>query len=458
MPDFLPPQSLLSAAVILFLITAVLAAVLLSRLASLRRTLRAQREENRQTFSRLSEENRALWERLMAMPDRNELQARSEALLHTERDERQRQSELYQRRLDDLGARFDTFSLGQEQRLRHIAGTLDEKLGGNEQRLDTIRERLTQSLASLQQENAKKLEEMRQTVDEKLHATLDRRLSESFSLVSRRLEEVSRGLGEMRTLAHGVGDLKKVLSNVKTRGIWGEAQLGSILEQLLSPQQYRANVPIPEDSEQRVEFAVLLPGSGDETVLLPIDAKFPMEDYQRLCGALESGTLEDAKAARAALETALKTEVKRISGKYILPPRTTDFAVMFLPLEGLYAEALRAPGLAEEAQSRYHVLIAGPVTLSALLTSLRVGFRTLAIEKRSGEVWQLLSAVKTEFGRFSLALDSAKKRIHSVEDSLDIAAKRSQTIERKLQNVENGLPAGLLPDAPTSDLPSDASD
>lgn len=339
-------------------------------------------------------------------------------------------------RFDTLDARFELFTQTHEGRLRAQSQLLDEKLRQSEQRIEKMRETLEKSVSSLQMENSRKLDEMRQTVDEKLHSTLEKRLAESFQVVSAQLEQVSKGLGEMRSLANGVGDLKRVLTNVKTRGVWGEMQLGALLEQVLAKNQYDENVAVVPDSQQRVEFAVRMPGRDDETVYLPIDAKFPVEDYERLLTAHESGTTEQIQAAQKALEDALRTEAKRIASKYIAPPHTTDFAVMFLPTEGLYAEALRSRGLAEELQEKQHILIAGPMTLTALLTSLQVGFRTLAIEKRSGEVWKLLSAVKTDFSRFAELLDAAQQKMRMASDSIEKATSRSHTIERKLRKVE----------------------
>ncbi|MBR1586559.1 MAG: DNA recombination protein RmuC [Clostridia bacterium] len=339
-------------------------------------------------------------------------------------------------RLNQLSDRLDAFGESQDQRLHRVSAALDEKLTANETRMENMRATLSQSVSKMQEENAKKLEEMRQTVDEKLHATLDKRLGESFSLVNERLEQVYKGLGEMQSLASGVGDLKKVLTNVKTRGVWGEMQLGVLLSQVLSPSQYEENVAVVPGSAQRVEFAVKLPGQGEHTVYLPIDSKFPIEDYERLLAAYDIGDPAVISAASSALQTALKIEAKRIAGKYIEPPHTTDFAIMFLPIEGLYAEALRAPGLTEELQEKQRIVVAGPTTLNALLTSLQVGFRTLAIEQRTGEVWQLLSAVKTEFGKFSVLLDSTQKKLHAAAESIESASRKTRTIERKLRQVE----------------------
>lgn len=342
-----------------------------------------------------------------------------------------------EQRLDALSARFDAFGQAQETRLHRMSAALDEKLMQNEQRTENLRASLSASMDRMQKESADKLDKMRQTVDEKLHETLNRRLGESFSLVNERLEQVYKGLGEMQTLATGVGDLKRVLTNVKTRGIWGEVQLGILLSQMLTPSQYAENVAVVPHARERVEFAVILPGHEENTpVYLPIDSKFPVESYERLLAAVDSGEADQVNTATNELQTALKNEAKRISSKYIVPPHTTDFAVMFLPTEGLYAEALRCRGLMEELQQKHHVLIAGPSTLSALLSSLQLGFRTLAIEQRSAEVWQLLGAVKTEFGRFCDLLDQTQQRLRQAGDTIEQASVRSRAINRRLRDVE----------------------
>jgi len=312
----------------------------------------------------------------------------------------------------------------------------------NEQRMEVLRKTVDERLTQIQQDNGKRLEEMRQTVDEKLQQTLEKRLSESFKQVSERLEQVHKGLGEMHSLAVGVGDLKKVLSNVRTRGTWGEVQLGTLLEEMLSPDQYAANVATkPSSPANRVEYAVRLPGKKDnQCVWLPIDAKFPLEDYQLLLQAQEEGNIEKLAETGKALEVRIKSFAKDVRDKYLEPPHTTDFALVFLPLEGLYSEILRRPGLGELLQREYRVMIAGPVTISALLNSLQMGFRTLAIEKRSDEVWQLLSAVKTSFGTFGQLLDKTQKKLQEASNSLEDASKRTRTIQQKLKDV-SCLPA-----------------
>jgi len=340
-------------------------------------------------------------------------------------------------RTDALGGRMDAFGQTQEARLHRITATLDEKLTANDQRSEKLRETLSLGMERLQKENAEKLEQMRQTVDEKLHETLNKRLGESFSLVNERLEQVYKGLGEMQTLASGVGDLKKVLTNVKTRGIWGEVQLGALLEQMLAPGQYTENVPVVPHGRERVEYAVILPGREEgQTVLLPIDSKFPIEAYERLLEASEVGDAQRVAVCGSELQTSIRTEAKRIASKYIALPYTTDFAIMFLATEGLYAEALRARGLMEDIQRQHHILIAGPSTLSALLSSLQLGFKTLAIEKRSAEVSQLLSAVKGEFLRFSDLLDQTQQRLRQAGDTIEKAAKKTRAINRRLRAVE----------------------
>ncbi|MFC5301034.1 DNA recombination protein RmuC [Azospira restricta] len=308
-------------------------------------------------------------------------------------------------------------------------------------RVEQLRQTVETRLAAIQGDNAAKLEEMRKTVDEKLHATLEQRLGESFKLVSDRLELVHRGLGEMQTLAAGVGDLKKVLSNVKTRGTWGEVQLAALLEQVLTAEQYAENVATRPRSNDRVEFAIRLPGKDDgEPVWLPIDAKFPIEDYQKLLEAQERADPAAVEAAARALETRLKNEAKTIREKYVEPPHTTDFAILYLPIEGLYAEVLRRPGLAEALQRDWRVSIAGPTTLAAMLNSLQMGFRTLAIEQRSSEVWAVLGAVKSEFGKFGEALAHTKKKLQEASNSIDKAEVRTRAVTKKLKAVE-ALPA-----------------
>jgi DNA recombination protein RmuC len=317
--------------------------------------------------------------------------------------------------------------------------------------VEHLRKSLEDGLARMQQDNAAKLEQMRQTVDEKLHATLEQRLSQSFRQVSERLEQVHKGLGEMQSLATGVGDLKRVLTNVKVRGTWGEVQLGALLEQLLTPEQYAKNVATRPGSRERVEYALRLPGK-DEPVWLPIDSKFPVEDYERLIAAQDPAALEEAAKA---LESRIKLEAKTIREKYLEPPATTDYAILFVPTEGLYHELGRRPGLFDYLQREYRVMVAGPTNLSMLVNTLQVGFRTLAIEKRASEVWQVLGGVRTEFGKFIDVLARTKTQLQTVANSIEAAETRTRQIERKLKDVEAlpGTQPELLDEAKVVRLP-----
>jgi len=327
----------------------------------------------------------------------------------------------------------------QKDQLDTFARQLSILTRTNEEKLDHLRESVEGRLKGLQEENSRKLDQMRAIVDEKLHETLEKRLGESFKFVSERLELVHKGLGEMRTLATGVGDLKRVLTNVKTRGTWGEIQLGSILAELLTERQYEKNVATRKGSSERVEFAVKFPGRDERNgseVWLPIDAKFPQEDYERLLLAQEAADAQGAEEAGKQLEMRIKASAKQIRDKYIDPPNTTDFAIMFLPMEGLYAEVMRRPGLFDNLQREFRITIAGPSTMSAFLNSLQMGFRTLAIEKRSSEVWVLLGAVKTEFGKFGAILERTQKQLQAASNTIDSAARKTRTIERKLRKVE----------------------
>ena len=306
----------------------------------------------------------------------------------------------------------------------------------NEEKLTGIRDTVEQRLRSLQDDNAQKLDKMRETVDEKLHNTLEKRLGESFKLVSDRLESVQKGLGEMQELASGVGDLKNVLTNVKTRGTLGEIQLGTLLEEVLAPGQYETNVQTNKNSSDSVEFAVKLPGKNESPVWLPIDAKFPREDYERLLAAQDAADAKLVETSARALEARIKDEAKKINRKYIDPPNTTDFAILFLATEGLYAEAIRRPGLFELLQREHRVMLAGPTTILALLNSLQMGFRTLAIEKRASEVWNLLGAVKSEFGKFGGILSTTQKQLKTITNTIESAERKTRTIERRLKDVE----------------------
>lgn len=330
----------------------------------------------------------------------------------------------------------------QKVQLESISLAIGKLSESNEKKLEDVRVTVEAKLQSIQVDNAKQLEQMRQTVDEKLQGTLEKRLGESFKQVSERLELVHKGLGEMQSLATGVGDLKKVLTNVKTRGTWGEVQLGTLLEQVLNPDQFATNVATKGGAE-RVEFAVKLPGQGsdkDETVWLPIDAKFPVEDYQRLIEAQERADVEGVEVAGKQLESRVKACANDISGKYLNPPDTTDFGILFLPIEGLFAEVIRRTGLTESIQRECRVVIAGPTTLWSILNSLQMGFRTLAIQKRSSEVWNLLAAVKTEWTKYGDVLDAVQKKLHQASDTIEKAKMRSRAVGRKLKDVQE-LPA-----------------
>lgn len=355
----------------------------------------------------------------------------------------------------ERAVRDEIFSNRQEMSnsLKSFCDSISNQLIGlthvNEQKLDNVRTMIEDRLKSLQIDNSQKLEQMRLTVDEKLHNTLERRLGDSFKIVSERLEMVRQGLGEMQVLATGVGDLKKVLTNVKTRGTWGEIQLGALLEQILTPEQYAVNISTKKEGRERVEFAIKIPNKNNDILWLPIDAKFPKEDYERLLIAQDKADAKQVEECANALEIRIKTEARSIRDKYISPPSTTDFAIMFLSTEGLFAEVIRRPGLTDILQREYRVIVTGPTTIAALLNSLQVGFRTLAIEKRTSEVWKLLAAVKAEFGRFGDLLDKTHKQLSAVSNSIEGAAKKSRNIERKLKGVQE-LPVSetveLLPE------------
>lgn len=356
-----------------------------------------------------------------------------------DRDERAHSSNLLSQTVTTQVGQFGTL---QAERLEAFARELNRFSLGLDERFERLKLSVESRLTAIQVDNSAKLEEMRRTVDEKLHATLEQRLGQSFQMVSERLEQVHRGLGEMQTLAAGVGDLKRVLTNVKTRGTWGEVQLSALLEQLLTADQFSANVTTRPDTNERVDFAIRLPGKGDGAVVwLPIDAKFPIEDYQRLLDAQDRCDPAAVEEAAKAIEMRLKNEARSIRDKYVSPPHTTDFALLYLPIEGLYAEALRRPGLAEILQRDFRVSLAGPTTLAALLNSLQMGFRTLAIEQRSAEVWAVLGAVKTEFGKFGEALAHTKKKLDEASNSISKAETRTRQLSRRLKEVE-ALPVG----------------
>ncbi|MCF7920780.1 MAG: DNA recombination protein RmuC [Candidatus Cloacimonetes bacterium] len=336
---------------------------------------------------------------------------------------------------------IDRMIFSQKEKLSEMIETLNVMQKAMNDNLEKNRETVEKKLSDLQRDNNEKLEKMRETVDEKLQSTLQKRIGESFSLVREQLDKVQRGLGEMQNLANDVGGLKRVLSNVKDRGTWGEVQLGAILEQMLSPEQYQQNVQVRGHGET-VEYAIKLPGKDEDNsvIWLPVDAKFPQESYLKILDASERGEKLEVEKATAELIKAVEKSAKDIHEKYIDPPHTTDFAIMFLPTEGLYSEVLRVAGMMENLQQKYRVVIAGPTTLSAILTSLRMGFRTMAIEKRAGEVWKVLAAVKTEFGKFGEVLDNLKRQVQTVANTIDKSQTRTKAMSRTLRKLDQ-LPA-----------------
>lgn len=376
---------------------------------------------------------------------------RQTSLTHRQETERMQQEHsltvLGNQLLDNLDAQHDGMVESLQNTNQHLLSTMSQ-MGQNQTALLESMQRQVllstrnqeEKINTLRLENERQLGEMRRTVDQRLSESLDKKLDSSFAQVSERLESVYKGLGEMHTLASGVGDLKKVLTNVKTRGIWGEMQLGTLIRQVLAPGQYEENVAVVPGSTERVEFAVCLPDQSGGMVYLPIDSKFPQEDYVRLVDASQAGDAAAADAARRALERRLKDEAKKISAKYVSPPSTTDFAIMFLPIEGLYAEALQTPDLVDSLQRDYRIIMAGPGTFSAMLNALQMGFRTLAIEKRSGEVWRLLGEIKTDFSRFTEILEATRHRLDQAGESIDSAVSRTRTIRKKLSDIETDSP------------------
>lgn len=380
---------------------------------------------------------------------RDELRAGREEARTAGRELREEVSGSLKSTTNTLSDFLERVAKNQQTQLEAMTKQIKELADSNKNALESIRTTFDSRVKELQEGNEKKLDEMRKTVDEKLHDTLEKRLGESFKLVSHRLEAVHKGLGEMQNLASGVGDLKRVLTNVKTRGTWAEVQLGAILDQILTPDQFERNVCVKPGSSERVEYAVRLPGPKEDPegcVWLPIDSKFPQEDYLRLQDAAEKADPEAVQAAANALARTIKTAAKDINSKYVNPPNTTDFGIMFLGTEGLYAEVLRIPALVEELQHRYRVVLAGPATLAAVLNSLRMGFQTLAIEKRASEVWRVLGAIKTEFEKFGGVLDKVKRQLNTASRTIDQTSKRSRAMERKLRSVEQ------LPQKQASDI------
>ena len=374
---------------------------------------------------------------------REEFRLAREESAHAARNLREEVSAGQKASMDTQVKTIGEMRKSQSDQLGSIAQRIQELTASNRSELETLRITVDAQLKHLQESNEKKLDQMRETVDEKLQSTLEKRLGESFKLVSERLEAVQHGLGEMQSLATGVGDLKRMLTNVKTRGTWGEVQLSAILEQILTPDQYGKNVNIKDGTQESVEYAVRLPGGDDEPescVWMPIDSKFPQEDYLRLVESADAADADGVQKATASLIRSINNSAKEIRDKYIDPPKTTDFAIMFLPTEGLYAEVLRQPGQVERIQQDFRIVIAGPTTLSAILNSLRVGFRTLAIEKRSSEVWKVLAAVKTEFGKFGDVLGKVKRQLKTASNTINQTEVRTRAMERKLRTVEE-LPA-----------------
>jgi len=412
-----------------------------------------------------------LWRRTTPAPDPAHSEAWAqlhERLNRLERDMRQEVGESARGARQELSLNLAQFQQAQIEQLsllqKNLGDTLSTQLlalsEGNARRMAEVRDTLDQQLQQLQKTNAAKLDEMRQTVDEKLQTTLEARLSESFKQVAERLEQVHQGLGQMKTLAQGVGDLQRVLSNVKTRGIFGEVQLEALLEQVLTIEQYGKQVETKPRSNQRVDFAIKLPGRSDDgtAVWLPIDAKFPREDYERLLDAQDRADPIAAEASAKAMESRIRQEAKSIAESYLAPPHTTDFAILFLPVEGLYAEVLRRPGLMDSLQRDHRVTLAGPTTLLAILNSLHMGFRTLALEKQASEVWKVLGAVKTEFDRYGEWVAKVREQVQKAADTLDRADTRSKQMRRVLKGVEALPEAEALARLPLSPDPEEGLD
>ncbi len=445
-----PLLTLVLVAVVLAALSAVLSLAILQRLSAadtpdrallgqldalddaIGRAERMQREELRMAREEAGNSQRALRDELSSSVTRL-AEALGQRLREAGTAQRQQLDEVSRQLRQSAADGVQAQRQAQEDFAQRLAAIAE----GNARAGEALRTSMETQLATLRTENEAKLEQMRATVDEKLQGTLEQRLGESFKLVSDRLEAVHKGLGEMQALATGVGDLKRVLTNVKSRGTWGEVQLGALLEQMLAPGQYAVNVSTGGKGGERVEFAIRLPGhEEDGEVLLPLDAKFPVEDYERLQQASDLGDLAGVEIASKALETRVKLFARDICEKYVNPPTTTDFAILFLPTEGLYAEIIRRPGLCDELQRTFRVTVAGPTTLTAILSSLQMGFRTLAIQKRSGEVWQVLGGVKSEFGKFGPALDRVKKKLQEATNHIEHVDIRKRAIERRLRGVE----------------------
>ncbi len=437
---------LLIGAVVL-LLTAV--ALLIAILVRQSRLTREQDQQNRHIADYLQQFGYEVFDELDAQRADNQaaLQRTGDSLTASMSHMGQSQTTL----LESMQRQLLMSTRNQEERIGHMSAGMNDTLTQLDARMEQVRQATSAGMDAIRQENTRQLTDMRRAMDERLTQSLDKKLNESFALVSQRLEQVYRGLGEMQTLASGVGDLKRVLTNVKTRGIWGEMQLQNLLASVLTPEQYDENVAVVPGSQERVEFAIRLPGKDADTVYLPIDSKFPVEDYARLQEASQHADAPAVETARKALMQRIRLEVRRIAGKYIAPPHTTDFAIMFLPVEGLYAEVVQQIDLVDAIQREQRVVIAGPGTFSALLNALQMGFRTLAIEKRSGEVWKLLGTVKADFGAFADVLEKTQLRLRQASESIDSAFVKTRTIQRHLGQVESASREGPLPAAPHED-------
>ncbi len=417
---------------VLLILCAVLLAVLLFRQGV---SMRRQENTRLQQEHGLENLGNQLLDELDAQHDENvaSLYQANQNLMTTLSQMGQGQSAM----LESMQTQVLLSTRNQEESASRVSTGLHESLTRLDAQMDLLRESTRRDLNAMRDENERQLAEIRKTVDEKLTENLEKTLNASFSQVSEQLESVYKGLGEMHTLASGVGDLKKVLTNVKTRGIWGEMQLGSLIRESLAPGQFAENIAVVPGSSERVEFAVRLPNREGDAVWLAIDSKFPQESYIRLVEASQAGDAFSAETARKELRQRVREEAKKIASRYIAPPHTADFAIMFLPIEGLYAEVLQSPEAVESIHREFRVVIAGPGTFSAMLNALQMGFRTLAIEKRSGEVWRLLGEIKSDFSRFALLLEETRKKLNQAGDSIDSAVSRTRTIQRRLSGVES---------------------
>lgn len=430
-------------AIIVLLVLAV--GLLMALLIRQRQLTDMQRQQNQQSAAYLQRLGDDVFDELDAQRSENLtfLQQTGDRITASMAHMSQSQTTL----LESMQRQLLLSSRNQEERVGQMSTSVNETLARLDARMEQVRRSSAEGMESLRQENARQLSDMRSAMDERLTQSLDKRLNDSFSLVSQRLEQVYKGLGEMQHLANGVGDLKRVLTNVKTRGIWGEMQLGALLSSVMTKEQYEENVAVVPGSQERVEFAIRLPGRDADALYLPIDSKFPLEDYTRLQEAAAAADAAAVDAARKALIQRIRMEARRIASKYIAPPHTTDFAVMFLPVEGLYAEVAQQIDLVDAIQREQRVVIAGPSTFTALLNALQMGFRTLAIEQRSSEVWKLLGTVKADFGAFSEVLEKTQLRLRQASESIDSAFARTHVIQRHLGAVESAGMESQLPSA-----------